>query len=113
MLPVEQQACKDSKIVFMLIEMCQGNGKLNFAAVTRATPDPRLNYTFLQNYVECTLNYVLLCPNYVHGTSLTDSHQAVIAWVRPVTLLGDGGVCRATFYAACTCCTIDDLHNAP
>jgi hypothetical protein len=38
MLPVEQRACKDGKSIAILTEMPQRNGKLKFAAVTRASP---------------------------------------------------------------------------
>jgi hypothetical protein len=38
MLPVEQRACKDGKIIVILIEMSHRNGKLKFAAVVRASP---------------------------------------------------------------------------
>jgi hypothetical protein len=38
MLPVEQRACEHGKVKFILMEMFHRNGKVKFAAVTRAAP---------------------------------------------------------------------------
>jgi hypothetical protein len=74
MLPVEQRAWKNGKIIAILIEMSKRNASSNSQPLLGLPPDPLSSYANLrifQIYVVYVVNYVLFCPDYVFGTTLT------------------------------------------